>query len=113
VGAYGSLLTSQLDGIAAACDQLKTTFGDLAQPKNWSVTYAINDLQLSAVQSRADILRKSIPIIIYRVATIVSVSDVAKTLYGDTSRGGEILQLNALDNPFAIPANTNLRVYAA
>lgn len=110
---YGSLLSAQLDGIANACSNLEATFGDLNQPANWRVLNALHDVWYAAIQSRADVLRQSVPIVAYTTPTLMSVTDVAKALYGDSSRGGQILQLNALDDPFAIPANSNLRVYAA
>ena len=110
---YGSLLAAQLDGIATACSNLEATLPDLNQPANWQTRDALHNLWFAAVQSRQDVLRQSTPIVAYTTPTLMSVTDVAKALYGDSSRGGQVLQLNALEDPFHIAANTNLRVYAA
>lgn len=109
---YGSLAASKLDGIAAACASLDSTF-DFKLPKNWALTSALHDVWLSSVTMKQGILRKSVPIIVYTTPTLMSVTDVAKALYGDSSRGAEVMQLNAIENPFQIAANTNLRAYAS
>lgn len=109
---YGSLVASKLDGIAAACASLDSTF-DFKLPKNWALISALHDVWLSSVTMKQDILRKSVPIIVYTTPTLMSVTDVAKALYGDSTRGAEVMQLNAIENPFQIAANTNLRAYAS
>lgn len=109
---YGSLASSKLEGIAASCAALDASF-DFGLAKNWSMTNALHDVWNSAIVTRQDLLKRSVPIIDYSTPTLMSVTDVAKALYGDSSRASEVMQLNALDDPFRIVANTNLRVYAA
>ena len=109
---YGSLITSKLDGIAAACSMLDASV-DLNQPVNYPTLYAVHDVWLASLTLKQDILKKSVPIVTYVTPTLMSVTDVASTLYGDASRASEVLQLNALEDPFAIAQTTSLRVYAS
>ena len=51
------------------------------------------------------------PIIVYTTWRAMTIQEVAIAVYGDTSRSMEILQLNAIDDPFAIPAGTGIRIY--
>lgn len=52
------------------------------------------------------------PIRAYVVPTLLSAGQIAARLYGDASRGGEILALNSrISDPFAVPAGTRLLVY--
>ena len=43
----------------------------------------------------------------------MAISDVARAVYGDASRAVEILQTNTIEDPFAIPGGTTLKVFAA
>ena len=47
------------------------------------------------------------------VPAVLSVGAIAGNLYGDASRGGEILSLNAITDPYAVKAGTRLQVYQA
>lgn len=57
--------------------------------------------------------QQTIPLINYVTPKLMGVGDVSSDVYGTTERAAQIMLLNALVDPFRIPANTKLRVYAS
>lgn len=63
----------------------------------------------AANELRKDILRTTSETRRYTTLLVMSVSDVAVALYGSNARAVEIMQLNALADPVAIRAGTQIR----
>jgi hypothetical protein len=49
----------------------------------------------------------------HTVAAEASVYEIAQELYNDSVRGDEITFNNSIDNPMAVPAGTQLKVFAS
>jgi hypothetical protein len=49
----------------------------------------------------------------YTVPVRMTVGQVAAAIYGDSSKGGEIMQLNIIADPLNIEPGTKLRYYQA
>lgn len=60
-----------------------------------------------------DIREERAPLIDFFVPRDMSIGEIAAQLYGDASRGGELLGLNPVPDAFAVRAGTSLRAYAA
>jgi prophage DNA circulation protein len=110
---YGSLMSSKLQGIADACAALEDRFAIFDDPEHHELLYAVHDLRSAAITQREDVLRKSVPLITFTTPIVMSVTDISNRLYGVSDRATEILQLNALEDAFRIPVNTNVRAYAS
>lgn len=110
------LYADKVGGIITACQRVDEKVSELNDPKNWKVVRANVELCNAAIAVSEKILRQSVPIISFAAPTLMSVLDVATSLYGDTSRAGEILGLNRdpiIDDAFSIKPGTIIRAYAA
>lgn len=107
----GNLVEAKILGLVALLREADEQLDILDEPVNHRILDALHELWLSAVQLQEDLQNKSAKLERYTLPATMAISDVARQLYGDTSRGGDILQLNAIEDPFAIPAGTVLRFY--
>jgi prophage DNA circulation protein len=106
-----SILVTKTQQLADECRLLDTDVADLQKPLFWPVVNALHDLGVAADNLNRDILRKLAPIGLYIVPREMVISQVATSIYGDTSRAVEIMQLNPIDDPFSIQPGTELRYY--
>ncbi len=108
---YGSLFAAKIESLASLLELADKTIDELNDPSRndlldalhrlWDATLSLkNDLQ-----GQDDYLRE------YTVPLPMSVGQAAGAIWGDSSRGGELLQLNVLADPLNLPAGTKLRYY--
>ncbi len=109
----GDLVSAKIEGVMSACAAIDDALSVLDDPEHWELLYAVHDVWDNAVRLRDDVLSRSTPIVTFTTPTVMTVGDIANRLYGSTERASQILQLNAFEDPFAIPANKNVRAYAA
>jgi prophage DNA circulation protein len=109
----GNLLEQRLLWLAGICDEADKTLLFLQNPINHRVTDALHELWDSALTLSSDLQGKRSPMATYVVPLTMAVGDISRALYGDASRGVELMQLNPLDDPFRVPAGTTLKYYTA
>lgn len=107
----GAQTMRQAQALASLCAHVDATVPELQLAENWDVLYALAEVHASAVRLFRDIERTSVPTMNWTTPSLMSVIDVARILYGDTARAMELMRLNPLDDPMAIPTNTTLLVY--
>lgn len=111
---YSRLVAGKIEGIANLCGTLDREIKELQDPLNWPVVEALKDVWANAVD-----LAENIPgvqggqLSTYRVPTLMSVGQIAQALYGSADRGTDIMQINPIDDPFAIKAGTELKYVKA
>jgi prophage DNA circulation protein len=108
---YGNLLESKilaLENLVSEADGLI----QVPDAENVALIEALRRLWDSADTLLQDLHAKGEKLITHQVGVTASVGQIAATLYGDASRGGEILALNPIDDAYAVPAGTILKVYA-
>lgn len=110
--AYGGLMEAKVLGLIALCKEGDQSL-QLQSPSNHDILDALHDLWASSNSLLGDTQNKGGKIVRFRVPTTMSVADVAALVYNDASRAVEILTLNPIDDAFAIPAGTNLKIYQA
>jgi len=110
-GVGGAQTMQQAQALAALCGHVDATVPELQLPQHWDVLYALAEVHASAIRLFRDAEQTSTPTMSWQTPALMSVIDVARVLYGDTSRAMEVMQMNALDDPMAIPPNTPLVVY--
>jgi prophage DNA circulation protein len=108
---YGNLLEAKLLAVVSLCNDIDN-LQILRNPSTFRIAYAMQDMWKSALESLKDIAGKKRALSVYITRTTVAISDVAKTIYGNAARSMELLQLNPIEDAFAIPANTSIRYYA-
>jgi len=109
---YGGLVESKILALANLCREADQRI-ELQSASNHAILDALHDLWSSAQKMMGDTMRTGGKLIKFRVPTKMSVSDVADFIYKDASRAVEILTLNPIDDAFAIPAGTILKIYQA
>lgn len=110
--AYGGLVEAKLLGIAALCKEADQRV-ELQSASNHAILDALHELWSSSLKMLDDTQRTGGKLVRFRVPTTMSVSDVAALVYKDASRAVEILTLNPIDDAFAIPSGTVLKIYQA
>lgn len=110
---FSSVIAGKLEGIANLCSYADSQVQEMQNPQNHLVVNALKDLWLAAQQLGQDVAETRRTIRVYNVPKLMAVGQIASTLYGDSSRGVDILQLNAFEDALAIPAGTPVRYLAA
>lgn len=111
---FGSLVASKIDGLTQLLRMADETVRELNDPPfNIELVEAIHALWDAAIQLGKDIQQKGADVKTYTTPVLMSATQVAVAIYGDTDKTIDILQLNVVADPYAIPANTSLRYYQA
>ena len=111
--AYGGLVESKILALSALCKEADQRI-ELQDCTNFRILNALRDLWSSANKLLTDTQQTGGKIVKFRVPVTMSVTDVSSLVYkGDASRGVEILNLNPIDDAFAIPGGTMLKIYQA
>lgn len=110
---YDVVLSQKVAAINHQIGRLNATLGLLNDPLNALLLESLLDTWQLTAKLEADIARQAVTMIPFVVpgGRTMSVNDVSRIVYGDTTRAMEILQLNAIDDPFRISAGKLLRVY--
>jgi prophage DNA circulation protein len=109
--AYGGLVEAKILALANLCKEADQRI-ELQNASNYAILDALRELWSAALGMLDDTQRTGGKIIRFRVPSKMSVSDVSSLVYhGDASRSVEILTLNPIDDAFAIPGGTVLKIY--
>lgn len=110
---YDVVLSQKVAGINHQLARMNATLGLLNDPLNAVLLETFLDTWQLTSKLAEDIARQAATMIPFVVpgGRTMSVTDVSRIVYGDTSRAMEILQLNAIEDPFRISPGKLLRVY--
>jgi prophage DNA circulation protein len=111
--AYGGLVEAKILALANLCKEADQRL-ELQSASNHAILDALHDLWSSALKMLTDTQSTGGKIVKFRVPRTMAVADVSALVYhGDASRAVEILTLNPIDDAFAIPSGTVLKIYQA
>lgn len=99
------------ESLITLCQQNYDRIRVLKNPIMWERAYAYKRVWGAAVKLRDDLNRQSPRILIYVAPLNTSIGAVSRSIYGDSSYASQIMQLNAIPNPLAIPKGAQLRYY--
>lgn len=109
---FGSFVTSKIEGLIQMLRLADETVRELNDPPyNVDLVEALHALWDATQQLGKDIQQKGDLLKEYTVPLTMSITQVAAAIYGDTERAMDIMQLNVIRDPYAIPAGTKLRYY--
>jgi hypothetical protein len=108
---YGSLIASKVEGLVALCNRADSDVKSLDHPDNGELLDAFHDLWAASVALNKDLLSKNVELLTFTVPQLMGVGEISSAIYGNSSKGSDIMQLNALENPLAVPAATRVRYY--
>lgn len=83
----------------------------LKNPLAWKPLRSLKRVAASAQSLRKSVTGNTNRILFYQAQTDTSLAAISRAIYGDTSYGGSILRLNAIENPFRILKGSVLRYY--
>lgn len=113
IEAVGNLISAKLLAISDACSSADKTL-TAQDPRNSPVIEALKQIWDTAQRASETMFKDQASLRTYRVPMLMPISTVSSIVYnGDSSRGVEIMQLNAIDDPMAIRAGTSLRYVQA
>jgi prophage DNA circulation protein len=106
-------ISYKAQSVVALC-QRAASLPVLDLPVNYTVLDSIRDMQSASQSLARDATKNSVPVVDYLVPGPfpMPVSLVSKRLYGDASHSLDIMRLNVLLDPLAIPPGTALKVFA-
>lgn len=111
--AYSRLVEGKIQAVVNLCAFADSTLAELQDPSNHLVVTALKDLWLASTQLAENVIESRVAIREWVTPKIMTVGQIASNRYGSTERTVDILQLNAFDDAFAIPAGTVVRYLAA
>ncbi len=110
---YGNLVEAKLLAVAGLCQEADQRLAVVNDPLNHEMLEALLDLWDAVVKLNGDLLKTGGTMLTYTLQRGMSMIELAKSIYdGDGSRALELLQLNAVIDPFNLPARTVVRYYA-
>jgi prophage DNA circulation protein len=111
---FGSLVASKIESLIQMLRLADETVKELNDPPyNIELVEALHALWDATQQLGKDIQQKGDLLKEYTTPIVMSVTQAAGAIYGDTERAIDVMQLNVIRDPYAIPANTRLRYYEA
>lgn len=110
--AIAGVAQARLGQVLTMFARLDSAVGALSSAANYTLLEAFLDTWAQTQQLHDDLLKQSLPLIYYTVPRVMSVSDVARAIYGSTEKAADILTMNPIEDAFAIRPGTQLRAYA-
>lgn len=108
---FGNLVESKIRFAIALIREADRTVDLLQDPVNHEAVDALHELWLSSVELAENSAGLDRELREFVVVFDMSVSEISQRIYGTTERATDIMQLNALVDPFAVPAGTTIRYY--
>lgn len=110
-GMFSAVFEAKMLSLLNMLNFADQTVKELQDPANLLGKDALMALWASAVRVRNDTQDIGAQMQYYTTRTTMSVSDISSTLYGDTSHASDLIALNGIEDPFAVPAGTRIRYY--
>jgi prophage DNA circulation protein len=108
---YADQVLQAADAVVTSCAQAYERIRILKNPLMYSRAWAYKRLWYSAKQLRESVAGQTARILFYRAEIDTTISAVSRAIYGDASYASQIMQLNAIPDPFMIRKGTILRYY--
>lgn len=108
---YGALAIAKIEGFIAACERADRTVSMLNDPSFLHLLEALHDAWAGAVALAQNVQSKQGLLATYIVPRTQPLASISTTLYGDATHIADLLQMNPIQNGYAVPAGTPIRYY--
>lgn len=108
---YRALVDSKISFLESLFREADATRDELQDPRNILFLQSFGDLWTSIRELATDMDSKGAAFKYYTVPNTMTLSDIAVAIYGDGSRALDLMGLNPIEDPYAIPAGTEIRYY--
>ena len=105
-------IDAKIQGLQAMFEEVDATLDYLNDPEQWLLLESLRNLW-SAVRELGEDIGAVQPLGTWTVPRLMSCADISIALYRDTGHAIDILNLNALEDPYAVPAGTSVRYFKA
>lgn len=109
----GTRLEALLLSLIQLASDAERSVDELNDPGNFILLEQLKRVWAAGQEQFENLKGEQARLITFTLPRQMTVQEVAIEVYGDTSRAVEILQLNPIEDPFAIPAGATLRLYQA
>ena len=109
---FGGLVAAKIEGLVGLIREADSQVESLRDPDNYAILESLHRLSQATIDLGRDVAGKGKSLRIWTVPRTMSVTQISIALYGDSTHAVEIMQLNTLDNPLAVPAGTKIVYYA-
>lgn len=105
----GLLLSEKIAMLTQLCAEADKTIRAIRDPENYPVLEALKELWAAAKSLGDAIAGPPTDFKFYTTPRRMTAADVSFAVYGTTTRAGDILQLNPINDAYDIPARTSIR----
>jgi prophage DNA circulation protein len=110
---FGQLLANKIQNVADLCREFDQRLDAFNDPTAFPALEALKDLWAAANELASDTTAGDLVFLTYTVPQLMTISQIAVAIYGDTSRAVELMQINPIENAFAVKAGEKLRYVQA
>ncbi len=110
---YTSLVDAKLNELLNLIREADKTVALLNDPMNHQLLEDLHELWSATQELVNDIAQLDQVMDTYLTPRVMRIDEIAQAIYQAGDRAYELMQLNALEDPFAVPANTTIRYYKA
>lgn len=108
----GVLIQEKLGALAGLCYEADHAVQMFNDPENYYLLEALKDLWAAANGLAESIAGPTTNFSYYETVQQMTIAQVATAIYGSSERATELLQLNPINDAFAIPPRTRIRYIA-
>lgn len=108
---YATLFEAKVLALVDLCAQADRIVSGFQDPLNHNVLEALKELWASSISLSENIAGKTSKISKYVTPKLMTIQDVSSAVYGTTTQSFDILQLNDVEDAFAIPAGVTMKYY--
>lgn len=109
---YTATVAQKADNAAARCEDISRSVRSLNDWPSYALLDSLNDTWAAMNKLSRDALKRDRPTDTYVTKQRADVASIAGAIYGDSTRGAELLKLNAFEDALDVPAGTVVVYYA-
>jgi prophage DNA circulation protein len=108
--AFSKTLEAKLLQVASLCEQADR-IATLQVPENFAILEALKEVWRASTDLLEDLLGRQSPIVLWTVPALMTAAQISTAIFGSSEKGIDILQMNQIEDAYAIPAGTTIRYY--
>lgn len=101
-----AIASAKIESLVTALDNLDTA---ITTPVGYDVLESLRRVWGATNDFATNVANNATPLSTYLVPMQMSIMDISRNIFGDTSRATDILSWNVIDDAFAVPAGQQLR----
>lgn len=102
-------LASQLANLARLCDDFNQQIEEFNDPMNFAALQALKEIWSAAQSVAQNVTGTQLSFGYYTVPRLMTATAVAMAIWGDSSRTWDVLEINPIQDAFAIPPGTVIK----